>query len=71
MPTPSWADLEPYVRGAFEAQGRVERADVIDLAYGDNASDDVVDAIDAIGSRVFPTPDAVRGFLQAQKQISE
>lgn len=70
MATVSWSTIEPYVLGAFAQQGRVERADVIDLAYDDNANDDVIDVIDAIGSRVFKTPDDVRAFLQSQNLIT-
>jgi hypothetical protein len=70
MAAVSWSAIEPYVRSAFEAQGRVERADVIDLAYDNNADDDVIDAIDAIGSRVFNSPDDVRAFLAGQNLVS-
>lgn len=70
MATVSWSSIEPYVRGAYEQQGRVERADVIDLAYDAGADDDVIDVIDAIGSRVFLTPDDVRAFLAGQNLIS-
>lgn len=66
----SWSQLEPYVQNAYEQAGRVERADVIDLAYEDNANDDVIDVIDAIGSRVFQTPDDVRAFLAGQNLVS-
>lgn len=65
----SWSQLEPYVQHAYEQVGRVERADVIDLAYNDNADDDVIDVIDAIGSRVFNTPDDVRAFLSGQNLV--
>jgi hypothetical protein len=71
MAAVDWALLEPYVQAAYEDHGRVERADVIDLAYGDNADDDVIDTIDAIGSRVFNTPDDVRQFLVGQKLVNE
>jgi phage gp29-like protein len=64
-----WSVIEPYVAGAYEQQGHVERADVIDLAYADNADDDVIDVIDAIGSRVFNTPEDVRAFLAGQNLI--
>ncbi len=67
----SWSTIEPFVTQAFEAQGRVERADVIDLAYAENADDDIIDTIDAIGSRVFPNPDAVKTFLAGQKLVGE
>jgi|DewCreStandDraft_5_1066085.scaffolds.fasta_scaffold00139_83 hypothetical protein len=66
----SWSQVEPYVRAAYETHGRVERADVIELAYEDNASDDVIDAIDAIGSRVFNSVDAVRTFLVSQRMVT-
>jgi hypothetical protein len=66
----AWSSIEEYVTRAHEMQGRVERADVIDLAYEDNADDDVIDTIDAIGSRVFKTPDDVRAFLSGQNLIS-
>lgn len=61
-----WAQLEPLIQRAFEKQGRVERADVVDEAYAVNADDDVVDALDSFGSRVFDTPDAARQFLASQ-----
>lgn len=66
----SWSQVEPYVRAAYETHGRVERADVIELAYEDNASDDVIDAIDAIGSRVFRTVEDVRAFLMSQNLVT-
>ena len=66
----AWSQIEQYVTGSYEQQGRVERADVIDLAYDDNADDDVIDVIDAIGSRVFNTPDDVRAFLTSQNLVS-
>ena len=70
MAAVDWALLEPFVQSAYEQHGRIERADVIDLAYAENADDDVIDTIDAIGSRVFNTPDDVRTFLADQKLIN-
>jgi len=66
----SWSQVAPFVQAAFERQGRVERADVIDLAYEANVSDEVIDAIDEIGSRVFPTVEATREFLTAQGVVT-
>lgn len=66
----SWQSIETYVQAAFDQHGRVERADVIDLAYNDNADDDIIDTIDAIGSRVFRSPDDVRTFLSGQNLLS-
>jgi hypothetical protein len=64
-----WSKVEPYFEQAFAAQGQVERQDVIDLAFAADESDDVVDAIDAIGSRVFRTLDDAKAFLVSQKQV--
>lgn len=71
MAAVDWALLEPFVQTAFEQHGRIERADVIELAYAENADDDVVDTIDAIGSRVFNSIEDVRGFLVGQKLVNE
>ncbi len=67
----AWAELKPFVQEAFDRMGRVERADVVELAYEKNADDDVVDAADVIGSRVFPSVEAARDFLISQKAVSE
>ncbi len=69
--TVAWAEVKPFVQEAFDRMGRVERADVVDLAYEKNANDDVVDAADVIGSRVFPSVEAARDFLISQKAVSE
>lgn len=67
----SWSSIEPFVTRAHEIQGRVERADVIDLAYDANADDDTIDTIDAIGSRVFPDVAATKTFLQGQGLVTD
>lgn len=71
MPAVDWALLEPFVESAHATHGRIERADVIELAYADNADDDVIDTIDAIGSRVFNTPEDVKTFLVGQKLVND
>ena len=71
MAAVDWALLEPFVQSVYEQHGRIERADVIEIAYADNADDDVIDTIDAIGSRVFNTPEDVRSFLVSQKLVNE
>lgn len=65
-----WTALEPFITSAFETHGRVERADVVDLAYDASADDDVIDTLDAIGSRVFNTPDDVKAFLVGQNLVN-
>lgn len=70
MAATSWSQVEPFVQKAYEKEGRVERADVIEAAYAANADDDTIDTIDAIGSRVFNTPEDTRSFLSAQGLVS-
>ncbi len=62
----SWGEIERYVTEVYGATGRVERADLVDRAFDEDAPDHVVDVLDAIGSRVFGTPDQLRAFLTEQ-----
>ena len=66
-----WSAIAKYVEEAQSFKGRVERADCLDLAFSNHAPDEVVDALDALGSRIFPTVAAAKEFLVAQKQVTE
>ena len=70
MAAVEWSEIAKYFEDAFPLKGRVERRDVMDLADADLASDDAVDAIDAIGSRVFPSIEAAKEFLVSQGYVS-
>ena len=61
-----WSKIAPYIENGFAAQGRVERASIVDAAYDEGADDDVVDALDGLGSRVFNSVDDAKQFLIAQ-----
>ncbi|MBI4287731.1 MAG: DUF2795 domain-containing protein [Chloroflexi bacterium] len=65
-----WSAIAKYVEEAHSFKGRVERADCMDLAFANHAPDDVIDALDALGSRLFPTVAAAREFLVAQNQVA-
>lgn len=71
MPPLPWSAIAKYVEEAQSFKGRVERADCLDLAFSNHAPDEVIDALDALGSRIFPTVAAAKEFLVAQKQVSE
>jgi hypothetical protein len=43
---------------------------VLDLAFSENESDEVTDAIDAIGSRVFPSIEAAKAFLEGAGEVA-
>jgi hypothetical protein len=70
MAAVKWDTLSGYIDDIFSMNGRIARADVIALAEIDNASDEVIDALDAIGSRVFTSPSDVRDFLTAQGYVA-
>ncbi|MBI4329626.1 MAG: hypothetical protein HY685_07160 [Chloroflexi bacterium] len=62
-----WNAISRYIETAHKATGQVEREDILTLADHEGMMDDnVVDALDAIGSRIFRGADAVskvREFL--------
>lgn len=66
-----WSKVAPYLEGGFAAQGRIERASIVDAAYDDGADDDIVDAIDGMGSRVFNSIDEAKQFLAAQGLVED
>jgi len=70
MAAVKWDALSGYINDIFDMNGRIARADVIALAEIDNTSDEVIDALDAIGSRVFTSPSDVRVFLTAQGYVA-
>jgi hypothetical protein len=65
----TWEKVAPYIERGFSASGRVERASIVDAAYDEGADDDVVDALDGLGSRVFNSVDEARAFLAQQGYI--
>ena len=66
----SWDTISKYIEEALNFKGQIERSDVLSLAENDDASDDVIDALDAIGSRVFKTQADVKKFLIDQGYVS-
>ena len=66
----AWSDIADIIQKVYEANGRIERADAVALAEERDASDDVIDAVDAIGSRVFNTPEQAKDFLVAKEYVN-
>jgi len=64
-----WDLISGYVEQVFKTNGNITRAEVFALAEMNNASDDVLDALDAIGSRVFTSPSTVQSYLTAQGYV--
>ena len=66
-----WSKVAPYLEGGYADQGRIERASIVDKAYDDGADDDIVDTLDAMGSRVFNSVDEAKQFLLSQGLVEE
>jgi hypothetical protein len=66
-----WSKVAPYIENGFASNARVERTSIVDAAYDDAADDDVVDAIDGLGSRIFNSVDEARQFLLSQGLVEE
>jgi hypothetical protein len=66
-----WARVAPYLEAGFASEGRVERSGIVDRMYDEGADDDVVDTVDAIGSRVFNSVDEAKQFLASQGLIED
>jgi hypothetical protein len=60
-----WNAVEALVKPVFDAGHAPERSDLIDIAYAQNADDDIVDAFDTLGSKPIPSLEALREQLQA------
>ena len=71
MTTVKWDAISGYIDEAFNMKGRIEREDVIELAFNNHASDDVIDALDAIGSRKFNSASDVRDFLTEEGYVAK
>jgi hypothetical protein len=66
-----WAKVAPYIENGFASRGQVERSSIVDAAYEDDADDDVVDALDAMGSRVFSSVEDAKQFLASQGAVED
>jgi hypothetical protein len=66
-----WSKVAPYIENGFANEARVERSKIVDAAYDDAADDDIVDALDALGSRVFSSVEDAKAFLVSQGVVED
>jgi hypothetical protein len=66
-----WSRVAPYIEAGLANEGRIERSGIVDKAYDDAADDDIVDAIDALGSRIFMTVDEAKAFLVSSGVVED
>ncbi len=63
MAKANWTDVEALVKDWFEQGLTPDRGDLIDLASAQNASDEVIDALDTLGPRPVESLDALKELL--------
>ena len=64
MAKAQWSDVEALVKDWFEQGLQPDRGDLVDLAYQQNASDDVIDALDTLGPRPVQSIESLKQQLQ-------
>ncbi len=64
-----WESVSSYIQEAFDMKGQIERSVVMAFAESDNAGDDIIDTLDAIGSRVFRSVADAQNFLTTQGYV--
>ena len=64
-----WNDVEELVKHLFEQGLQPDRQELVDLAFAENANDDVIDALDSLNGKPVPSLDSLRQQLAANGQI--
>ncbi len=65
-----WSQIEALVKPWFDQGLTPDRNDLVDLAYQNDADDDIVDALDTLGSRPVPSLEALKVQLTANNALS-
>jgi hypothetical protein len=65
----SWSDVETLVRHLFDQGLQPDRQELVDLAFAEDASDDVIDALDSLNGKPVPSLDSLKEQLQANGQL--
>lgn len=64
-----WSDVETLVKHLFEAGMQPDRQELVDLAFAEDASDDVIDALDSLNGKPVPSLESLKQQLEANSQI--
>jgi len=64
-----WTDVEALVKHLFEAGMQPDRQELVDLAFAEDANDDVIDALDSLNGKPVPSLESLKQQLEATKQI--
>ena len=64
-----WTDVEDLVKHLFEQGMQPDRQELVDLAFAENANDDVIDALDSLNGKPVPSLDSLKQQLEANGQV--
>ena len=64
-----WDDVEALVKHLFEQGMQPDRQELVDLAFAEDANDDVIDALDSLNGKPVPSLDSLKDQLTANRQI--
>ena len=64
-----WDDVEALVKHLFEQGLQPDRQELVDLAFAENANDDVIDALDSLNGKPVPSLSSLKEQLTANGQI--
>ena len=64
-----WTDVEALVKHLFDAGMQPDRQELVDLAFAEDANDDVIDALDSLNGKPVPSLESLKQQLDANKQI--
>ena len=65
----NWSDIESLVAHLFDQGLQPDRQELVDLAFAENANDDVIDALDSLNGKPVPSLEVLKQQLEANRQI--
>ena len=69
MAKATWNDIEELVKPLFEQGLQPDRQELVDLAFANDANDDIIDALDSLNGKPVPTLETLKSQLEANGQI--
>jgi len=64
-----WSDVEVLVKPWFDQGLQPDRQELVDLAFKEDASDDVIDALDSLNGKPVPSLESLKEQLAKNGQI--
>ncbi|MCZ2110911.1 MAG: hypothetical protein LC118_15310 [Dehalococcoidia bacterium] len=71
MALANWSDVEALVKPWFDGGEAPDREALVNYAFEQDASDDVIDALDSLGPRPIPSLEALKEQLQKNNALAE